>query len=335
MVLRLVWHVLVVIAVLLYIMNECLVVSWSAVWGLIKVDSLDFTWRLSPRRRCPRRMCPRRMTPRRMTPRRMSPRRKAETDIHETGGTDRWRRRMALGGKACTEGSSVFMAFRPRDILLCHWSWPSQSRRRMAPRRMSPRRRKATRDGCPRDGGRPPETDVPETEEDRPRRMSPRRRKAARDGCPRDGGRPPRRMSPRWMSPRRKVCVFSSIMSDLSECDWFLLLLFSAECMGPAILSVWLMIAVLCLCSLCGLVAEWFRRQTNMGPPGSEMSAVLRWCSFRSLVTEWLRRHPNLRPPDSWLQCCVYAVSVVWWPSGSSDREIGDLPFNESSVVFL
>ena len=84
-------------------------------------------------------------------------------------GTDGWRRRMALGGKAWTEGSSVFMAFRPRDILLCHSSWPSQSRRRMAPRRMSPRRRKAALDGCPRDGGRPPETDVaemdvPETE---------------------------------------------------------------------------------------------------------------------------------------------------------------------------
>ena len=104
------------------------------------------------------------MTPRRMTPRRMTPRRKAETDINETGGTDGWRRRMALGGKAWTEGSSVFMAFRPRDILLCHSSWPAQSRRRMAPRRMSPRRRKAARDG-----GRPPETDVtemdvPETE---------------------------------------------------------------------------------------------------------------------------------------------------------------------------
>ena len=277
MVLRLVWHVLVVTAVLLCIMNECLVVSWSAVSRLIKVDHLHFTWRLFPRRRCPRRMCPRRMTPRRMTPRRMSPRRKAETDIHETGGTDGWRRRMALGGKAWTEGSSVFMAFRPRDILLCHWSWPSQSRRRMAPRRMSPRRRKAARDGCPRDGGRPPETDVPETEEGRPRRMS-----------------------PRCMSPRRKVCVFSSIMSHLTECDWFLLLLFSADCMGPAILSVWLMIAVLCLCSLCGLEAEWFRRQTNMGPPGSVMREVLCWCSFRSLVAEWFRRQPNLRPPGSW-----------------------------------
>ena len=84
-------------------------------------------------------------------------------------GTDGCRRRMALGGKAWTEGSSVFMAFRPRDILLCHSSWPSQSRRRMAPRRMSPRRRKAALDGCPRDEGRPPETDVaemdvPETE---------------------------------------------------------------------------------------------------------------------------------------------------------------------------
>ena len=147
----------------------------------MKVDSLDFTCRLSPRRRCPRRM----------TLRRMTPRRKAETDIHEIGGTDGWRRRMALGGKAWTEGSSVFMAFRPRDILLCHSSSPSLSRRRMAPRRMSPRRRKAALDGCPRDGGRPPET-----EEGRPRR-----RKAARDGCSRDG------------CPRDGRCVFSSINS--------------------------------------------------------------------------------------------------------------------------
>ena len=200
---KLVGHVLVVIAVLLYLVNECLVVVWSALWRLIKIDYLDFTWRLSPRRRCPRRMCPRRMTPRRMTPRRMSPRRKAETDIPETCGTDGCRRRMTLGGKAWTEGSFVFMVFRPRDILLCHWSWPSQSRRRMAPRQMSPRRRKAARDGCPRDGGRPPETDVPETEEGRPRRMSPRRRKAARDGCHRDG------------CPRHGRCAFSSIMSDL------------------------------------------------------------------------------------------------------------------------
>ena len=220
MFLRLVWHVLVVIAVLLRLVNECLVVIWSALWRLIKVDYLDFTWRLSPRRRCPRRMCPRRMTPRRMTPRRMtprrtSPRRKAETDIPETGGTDGWPRRMALGGKPWTEGPSVFMAFRPRDILLCHWSWPSQSRRRMAPRRMSPRRRKAA------------ETDVPETEEGRSRWMSLRRRKAARDGCRRDG------------CPWDGRCVFSIIMSDLRECDWFLLLLlFSSESMGPAILSV-------------------------------------------------------------------------------------------------
>ena len=34
------------------------------------------------------------------------------------------------------------------------------------------------------------------------------------------------------------------------------------------------MIAVLCLCSLCGQVAEWFKRQTNMGRPGSVMRAV-------------------------------------------------------------
>ena len=170
---------------------SCLVVSWSAVWGLIKVDSLDFTWRLSPRRRCPRRMCPRRMTPRRMTPRRMSPRRKAETDIHETGGTDRWRRRMALGGKACTEGSLRFHGFSSQGhpsvplVLALPVSETDGAETDVPeteeghPRRMSPRRRKAARDGCPRDGGRPPETDVPETEEGRPRRMSARRRKAA------------------------------------------------------------------------------------------------------------------------------------------------------------
>ena len=42
---------------------------------------------------------------------------------------------------------------------------------------------------------------------------------------------------------------------------------FSDECMGETILSVWLMIALLCLYGLCGLLAEWFRRQTNQGPP--------------------------------------------------------------------
>ena len=53
------------------------------------------------------------------------------------------------------------------------------------------------------------ETDVPETEEGRLRRMSPRRRKAARDGCHRDG------------CPRHGRCAFSSITSDLRECDCF------------------------------------------------------------------------------------------------------------------
>ena len=128
-------------------------------------------------------MCPRRMTTRRMTPRRMSPRRKAETDIPETGGTDGCRRRMALGGKAWTEGSFVFMAFRPRDILVPLVLAVPVSET----------------DGA--------ETDVPETEEGRPRRMSPRRRKAARDGCHRDG------------YPRDGRCAFSSITSDLRECD--------------------------------------------------------------------------------------------------------------------
>ena len=26
---------------------------------------------------------------------------------------------------------------------------------------------------------------------------------------------------------------------------------------------------------------------------------------------------------------------MIWWPSGSGDREIGDLSFNENSVVFM
>ena len=59
-----------------------------------------------------------------------------ETDVPETKGRDGhpldgWHRQMALRGKAWTEGSSVFM-----DILLCHLTWPFQSRRQMAPRRI-------------------------------------------------------------------------------------------------------------------------------------------------------------------------------------------------------
>ena len=258
MVFKLVGHVLVVIAVLLYLVNECLVVCWSALWRLIKIDYLDFTWRLSPRRRCPRRMCPRRMTPRRMTPRRMSPRRKAETDIPETGGTDWCRRRMALGGKAWTEGSFVFMAFRPRDILLCHWYWPSQSRRRMAPRRMSPRRRKAAWDGCPRDGGRPPETDVTDMD------------------VPDTEGVLFQALRPIW----ENVTASSFFTWVYGSSD--------IECLQC------------CVYVVCAVVAEWFRRQTNMGPPVSVMRAVLCWCGFRSLVAEWFRRQPNLRPAGSW-----------------------------------
>ena len=64
-----------------------------------------------------------------------------ETDVAETGEGDEWRRGMARGGTARTNGPSVLMAFRLREILLCHSSWPLQSRRR----------RKA-------------ETEVPETE---------------------------------------------------------------------------------------------------------------------------------------------------------------------------
>ena len=71
-----------------------------------------------------------------------------------------------------------------------------------------------------------------------------------------------------------------------------------------------LMIAVLCLCSFCGLVAEWFRRQTNLRPPGVLficqatdksatswfMRAVSCLCSFCGLLAEWFRRQTNLRP---------------------------------------
>ena len=140
----------------------------------------------------PRRMTPRRMTPRRMTLRRMTPRRKAETDIHETGGTDGWRRRMALGGKACTEGSSVFMAFSSQG----HPSVPFVLALPVS-----------EMDGA--------ETDVPETEEGRPRRMSPRRRKAARDG-----GRPPETDVAEMDVPETEgVFLQALILSDLSECD--------------------------------------------------------------------------------------------------------------------
>ena len=99
---------------------------------------------------------------------------------------------MALGGKAWTEGSSVFMAFRPRDILLCHSSWPLPV---------------SETDGA--------ETDVPETEEGRPRRMSPRRRKAARDG-----GRPPETDVTEMDVPETEGVFFQALIpSDLSECD--------------------------------------------------------------------------------------------------------------------
>ena len=104
--------------------------------------------------------------------------------------------------------------------------------------------------------------------------------------------------------------------------------------MGQAILSVWFIIAVLCLCSFCGLVAEWFRKQTNMGPLGSVMRTVLCLCSFRGLVATQplrFRQQPNLRPSVS----RVNAVSVVCWLSGSGDKQIGDPPFNESSLVFI
>ena len=31
----------------------------------------------------------------------------------------------------------------------------------------------------------------------------------------------------------------------------------------------------------------------------------------------------------------MHPVSAVWWPSRSDDRQIGDVPFNETSVVFM
>ena len=78
--------------------------------------------------------------------------------------------------------------------------------------------------------------------------------------------------------------------------------------MGPVILSVWLMIAVLCLRSLCGQVAEWFRRQTNMGRPGFSNESM---------------------------QFCVVVVLVVWWLSCSGDSQMCHLPVDDSSVVLM
>ena len=273
MVLRLVWRVLVVIAVLLCLVNECLVVIWSALWRLIKVDYLDFTWRLSPRRRCPRRMCPIRMTPRRMTPRRMFPRRKAETDIPETGGTDGWRRRMALEEKPGRKDPPFSWLFVPGTSFCAIGLGPPSLGDGLR------------RDGCPRDGGRPP------------RRMSPRRRKAARDGCPWDGGRPPETDVAEMDVPETEGVFFQSLCPIWENVtDFFFFFCFH--------LSLWVqrywVSAVLCLCSLCGLVAEWFRWQTNMRPAGWVMRAVLCWCGFRCVVAEWFNRQPNLRPLGWW-----------------------------------
>ena len=78
-----------------------------------------------------------------------------EMDVTETAEGDGWRRGMARGGKARTNGPSVLMAFHLREILLCHSSWPLQSRRRRKAE-MSPRRRKAKMDVA--------RMDVPETE---------------------------------------------------------------------------------------------------------------------------------------------------------------------------
>ena len=64
-----------------------------------------------------------------------------------------------------------------------------------------------------------------------------------------------------WASESRR-----QMARGVSECDRFLFLFFFQ---GQPISSVWLMIAVLSLCSLCGMVAEWFRRETNVRPAGS------------------------------------------------------------------
>ena len=107
LVLRLVWHVFVVIAILLYLINEWLVVNWTALWGLIKIDYFVFTWRLSLRRRCPKWICPRWMTPRWMSPRRTSPRR-----VAQMGGAGGWTWEEKPGSKGppfswlCVPGTS-------------------------------------------------------------------------------------------------------------------------------------------------------------------------------------------------------------------------------------
>ena len=96
----------------------------------------------------------------------MSPRRKTGRDVSETDGTDERQRRMSLRRKAKTDGPSVFKSFRLRDILLCHSSGPSQSRRQTPPGRMEPRRITPKTDTPETDGAETeaPETDVPEME---------------------------------------------------------------------------------------------------------------------------------------------------------------------------
>ena len=118
---------------------------------------------------------------------------------------------MALGGKAWTEETSVFMTFRPRDILLCHSSLPSQSRRRMAPRQMSQRRKKAARDGCPWEGC--PRDGCPW---DGWNRDGCPRVGWSRDGCPGDGCRRRRRKTE--MDVPETEGVFFNIVEGFSGC---------------------------------------------------------------------------------------------------------------------
>ena len=57
-------------------------------------------------------------------------------------------------------------------------------------------------------------------------------------------------------------------------------------------------------------MAEWFRRQRNMGRLGSVMRAVLCLCSFCGWVVEATAKSETSRLMR--VQCCVYAVFGRW-----------------------
>ena len=88
--------------------------------------------------------------------RRMSPRRRIQTEVSETDDQGGLAQRMSLRWKVKMGGPTI-LAFRLRDIHVCHLPWP------YVWRRMSQTDVPETddRDGGPR---RMPQTDVPKTE---------------------------------------------------------------------------------------------------------------------------------------------------------------------------